>query len=181
MRQKDQRLQKFAFIFVSMGIVVILSNCATKQTVLLPDQIIAPIPIQGNSGKYMCPYTSDGVLAEWVDKAINARIGATVGETVGTYTGQKVLKQVPFVGGFLGEKAGKAVGRQLAIKASGGWEYIKETSDLSFNSCDDLAVYLYAKYSRHAHYQDALKAIYEIYPELQKRYWPAIRKAPRKQ
>jgi hypothetical protein len=133
-----------------------------------------------NSGKYMCPYTQDDVLAEWVDKAIQAKLGATLGKTVGAYAGQKALEQVPLLGGFLGSMAGEAAGRAIAIQAAGGWDFIKSTSDLSFNSVDNMAVYLYVMHSSHEHYQQALNATCEIYPELSNRYSYAIRKAPRR-
>jgi len=128
----------------------------------------------------MCPYTQDGVLAEWVDKAINAKMGATIGKHAGAYLGKKALENIPFVGGFLGGKFGESAGRAIAIKASGGWEYIKSTSDTSFDNVDNLAVYLYAKHSSHPHYNNALKATWGIYPELQKRYYNALLKAGRK-
>ena len=58
----------------------------------------------------------------------------------------------------MGQKVGGELARQAAIKACGGWEYIKSTSDISFNSLDNMAVYIYAKYSNYAHYSEALKA-----------------------
>jgi len=86
---------------------------------------------------------------------------------------------VPFIGGFLGSKAGDAVGRKVAIEASGGWEYIKETSDLSFNSLEDMAVWLYVTKSNNEHYQETFKAAGQIYPELNKIFYSAIKDAPR--
>jgi len=152
-----------------------LTGCATP--LLRPDQMVAPQPILGNSGQYMCPYTQDGVMAEWTDKAINAKIGSRVGQMAGTYAGQKALEQVPFVGGFIGSHVGEAVGRKIAIESAGGMDYIKEKSDLSFNNIGDMSVYLYVKHSNHPHYQDALDAAMEIYPELKKEYYLALQKA----
>jgi len=156
-----------------------LSGCITAPP--KPDEIVAPEPIANNSGKYMSPYTQDEVLAEWVDKAINVSVSSSVGATVGTIVGQQALKQIPFIGGFIGRKAGEAAGREIAIKASGGRDYIKSTSDLSFNSVDNLAVFLYAKYSTNEHYKGAFKATCGIYPDLKNRYMSAISRAPRKQ
>jgi phage tail tape-measure protein len=125
----------------------------------------------------MCPYTQDDVVALWVDKAVNAKAAASVGKAAGAYVGQKALEQIPFVGAFLGSKAGEAVGRKIAIEASGGWEYIKETSDLSFNSLEDMAVWLYATKSSNEHYPEVYKATCGIYPELQEVYYSAIMNA----
>lgn len=124
--------------------------------------------IQNNSGEYMCPWTSDGVLAEWVDKAINASMGASVGSAAGAYAGRKALENVPFLGSFLGSKVGEAAGRKAAIAAAGGEEYIKETSDLSFQSLEAMAKFIRANYADNSHYSEAVKAANEIYPGLQK-------------
>ena len=162
-------LSVLALAFVAAA----FSGCATA-TFPTPAQVTAPTPLQNTSGKFMAPYTSDGVVAEWVDKAVKAKMGAAIGSNVGAYAGQKALEQIPFVGGFIGEKAGKAIGREIAVSASGGWESIKAASDLSFNTVDDLAVWMYAKYSTNEHYKDVLAATQGIYPELVERYAPAI-------
>ena len=146
-----------------------------------PQQLmaVAPQPIYGNTGEFMSPYTEDGVVAPWVDKAINAKLGAAIGSQAGAYAGRKLMENVPFFGGMLGEKVGNEAGRRIAIEASGGWEYIKGTSDLSFNTLDDLAVYIYAHHSAHPDFQKVLEATWEIYPELQTAYYPAIQNASR--
>jgi hypothetical protein len=146
-----------------------------------PHELKAPDPILDNSGKYMCPYTQDGVLAEWTDNAINAKLGATIGKTAGTFAGQQALKQVPFVGGMLGAKFGEEAGRAIAIESSGGMEFIKSSSDVSFNTCDDMSVYLYATYATNEHYKNALDATFEIYPDFKKKYHPALVKATKEQ
>lgn len=135
---------------------------------------VASLVIAGNSGKYMNPWTSDGVLAEWVDKAINAEMGAATGSAIGaaagSYAANKVLENVPFgsmLGGMLGSEMGKAAGRQAAIEASGGMDYIRSTSDQSFDSLNDMALYILANYAGTSHYQDAVKAADAIYPGLQ--------------
>ena len=167
---------RWVFVLVALAMV---AGCAMTPTMPSPSSIVAPEPIRGCSGRYMCPYTSDGVVAEWVDKGMHAKMGATIGKTAGAYAGQKAFEQIPFVGGILGSKVGEAAGRAIAIEACGGWDYIKKTSDLSFNSVDKLAVYLYAKYSTNEHYSQVLKATKEIYPDLEKRYYRAIQNAPR--
>ncbi len=130
--------------------------------------------IEGTSGNFMSPYTSDDVLAEWVNSAINANIGATVGTglgaAAGAYAGEKALEQIPFVGGFLGgavgAEIGKSVGRETAISASGGWEAIRASSDRSFDDIHSMARYLKAKYGHTGNFADAMEATRQIYPEL---------------
>jgi hypothetical protein len=152
-----------------------LAACATPMPG--PNEVRVPTPILGNSGEYMSPYTQDGVLALWVDKAVNAKLGATIGATVGAVAGQQALGYVPLVGGFLGQMAGEQIGRSIAIEASGGEEYIKSTSDISFATLDDLSVYIYAKNSTHPNYADALSATMEIYPGMKTGYGGALQKA----
>jgi hypothetical protein len=163
--------------------VVVLSGCAGLGAPQLaqPAQLaaVAPQPIYGNSGEFMSPYTEDGVVAGWVDKAVNAKLGAAIGSQAGAYAGRKLMENVPFFGGMLGQRVGDAAGRKIAIEASGGWEYIKASSDLSFNTIEDLAVYIYAHHSSHPDYQQVLEATWEIYPELQTAYMPAIQNASR--
>ena len=48
-----------------------------------------------------------------------------------------------------------------------------------FNTVEDLAVYMYAHHSAHPDYQQVLEATWEIYPELQTAYMPAIQNASR--
>lgn len=127
----------------------------------------APEPIFGNTGKYMCPFTEDGTVTVWVEKGMSASVGANVGSAIGAYAGQKALEQVPFLGGFLGGMVGKATGREVAIRGAGGWEFIKQNSDLSFDSLNDMARYLQATNSSHPQYAKVLQATYGIYPELQ--------------
>lgn len=146
----------------------------------VPAGLVAPEPIEGNKGKFLCPFTSDGVMAKWTDKAVNAKLGETVGSVAGNQVGKEVgnrMKDIPMFGMFLGtigEKVGKEVGRSAALAAAGGEKYMRDTSDLSFNNIDDLAVYIYVKHSSHPHYDEALKAAKVIYPELEQRYYAAI-------
>jgi len=171
--------KSFSSILIIVLIVFSITSCAMKKP-LQPNQIVPPCPRLDNEGAYLCPYTQDGVVAEWVDKAINAKIGATIGKHAGAYAGQKLLENVPFVGGMFGSMSGEAAGRAIAIKTSGGWEYIKSTSDISFDNSNDLSVYVYAKYSTNEHFQEVLEATMEIYPKLKKEYYKAICNAPAK-
>ncbi len=173
-------LKNRIFLLSMIVLFAFISGCAMTAP-LKPEEIIPPKPRLDNKGAYLCPYTQDGVMAEWVDKAINAKIGATVGKHTGAYAGQQLLENVPFIGGLVGQHAGEAIGRKIAIECSGGWEYIQETSDVSFDTLEDLSIYLYAVYSSNEHFKDALEATMEIYPEMKTKYYPAITHAPKKE
>jgi hypothetical protein len=162
-------------------VTVFISGCATgvaaRPAAPVASAITPPDGIPDNSGKYLAPYTSDGVVCEWVDKAVKAKMGSAVGGALGAYAGQKAMENIPFIGGMLGQKVGSAMGREIAIKASGGWEFIKKTSDISFNTVDELSVWMFAKYSTNEHYKEVLSATMEIYPEMKQRYYGAIARA----
>ena len=142
-----------------------IANQAASPRISQQDTVAALL-IPDNSGEYMSPWTSDGVLAEWVDKAINAKMGSAIGSAAGAYAAQKALNNVPFIGGFLGSKVGKEVGRTAAISASGGMDYIRQTSDQSFRNLEDMARYLKAVHATNSNFQDAIKAADAIYPGL---------------
>lgn len=139
--------------------------------------MVAPSPLENSSGKYMSPYTSDEVVAEWVDKAINAKVGASIGSTAGRMAGEKMMENVPFVGGFLGKSMGESMGRRIALESVGGEDFIRETSDLSFNNVNDLALFLFVEHSQRENFQSVLSATQEIYPDLKTAYEPAVRRA----
>ncbi len=171
-------MKKFMLVGL-VALTVMASGCAPAMKMAQPDQLTAPTPIASNTGKYMCPYTTDDVLAEWVDSAVKAKAAGAIGGAVGAYAGAKAMEQIPFIGGFLGKKVGNKIGKEIAIKAAGGREAIMAASDLSFNSVDDMAVYLYVKYSTSEHYKDALDACNGIYPEFKQQYSAALWRASR--
>ena len=142
-----------------------------------PTALTAPTPIEGSAGKYASPFTSDGVTAGWVTKSMQVKAAGQIGSMAGNYAGQKAMEQVPFVGGFLGKKAGAAVGRGVALKAIGGEEFLRSSTDLSFNSLNDMALFMYVNYSTNPEYQKILDATYAIYPDFQVAYLPALQSA----
>lgn len=137
-------------------------------------QLLERLVRNDNNGQFMSPFTSDGVLAEWVNLANNANMGATAGSAAGAmagaYAANRALDFVPFglggmVGGAVGSEIGKGAGREAAISASGGWPAIKAASDQSFDSLPNMARYLKRKYGTTANFADAMKAATYIYPE----------------
>jgi len=147
-----------------IGFTVVIQSGCTPAVPPEPSALNPPAPLPDNGGKYMCPYTQDQVLARWVDKAIHAEAASSVGGAVGATAGAYALRQVPLVGGILGNMAGKEIGRAAAVSAAGGQEFIHETSDQSFNDINDLAVWMYVHYSSAETYQASQKALRGIYP-----------------
>ncbi|MDT7526084.1 hypothetical protein NOG12_08350 [Pseudidiomarina sp. GXY010] len=157
-------------LLVAVCLSLLLTACAMGPQLAQPNQLRSPTPIQDNSGSYMSPYTSDGVLAEWVNNARNAEMGSSIGGMAGAYAGQKLAENIPFFGGMLGQAVGESIGREVALEMAGGEEVIRGSSDISFNSLQDLAVWMYVNHSSHPHYQDALNSVMSIYPEMKTNY-----------
>jgi hypothetical protein len=145
--------------------VTVISGCSSTGYAP-PDQITAPVPILDNSGKYMCPYRQDGSLTDWSSQIIAKVVGAEAGKRAGFMLGAK------FMGGAadISKKMGDKAGQKLALEAVGGMEGIRRTSDISFNSLEDLGVYMYVNYSEKDNYKNALRAMYDIYPEFKTKY-----------
>jgi hypothetical protein len=164
-------------VIATAALTLVLGACATAPHMAPPQAITAPTPIAGNTGRFMSPFTEDGTVARWVEKGQAASAGANVGGFVGAQAGQKLAENIPFVGGLIGQAVGEKVGREIALSMVGGEAYIRETSDLSFNSVEDMALYMYAKNSTHKDYAKVLELAQKIYPDLQQAYYPAIIKA----
>jgi hypothetical protein len=160
----------------ALTLALLLSACASAPAprMAAPTALRAPTPIMGTTGKFMSPYTEDGTVAAWVEKGRSASAGAGIGGFVGAQAGQKLAENIPFFGGMIGQAVGESAGRAVALKMVGGEEFIRANSDMSFNSVDELAVYMYVKNSSHKDYAEALKLTQEIYPELKTRYAVAI-------
>lgn len=173
-------------VFLTISLMFVLlcvngckSNDAQKIQIPFPSEILAQEPIEGTEGKYVLPYTSDGVLTEWVELAIDAGIGEDLGGLVGSLVGRQLVSGIPFIGATIGNNVGENVGRTMAIDAIGGIDVLKQSSDLSFDSLEEMSRYLYKNHSDHAYYLPAIKATMVFYPELKYVYNQAIINAPR--
>ena len=165
---------------ILLALVALLSACGSvMQAPPTAAELIAPEPREDSAGKFLSPYTSDGVVAGWVEKGIAAQAGSAVGSIVGQQAAQKLAENIPFASMFA-RQAGEAAGRAVAIKASGGWEAMRETTDLSFDTVDDMIVYTYVNFSTNEHYPDVVSHIGKIYPDWTKRFQAAISQAPRR-
>jgi len=147
--------------------------------------LVAPEPRRDNAGRYLSPYKADGTLTAWAQKAIQTAAGSAVGRAVGDKVGDKaagaLASKVPggaLVGGLLKKKVKDKAGEVGAKAAVGGADFMRSTSDISFDSADALAVYLQAKHaSIDANFAQALAATFGLYPDLRENYEPAVKAA----
>ena len=153
----------------AMENVAAITDPAAKEAAYAKLQAEAPKPIEGNTGKYMSPFTSDGVTAGWVTKSMQVQATGDIAGAAGGIAADQLLSNIPFAGMFAGDAA-KKLARAAALKSIGGEEFLKSSSDLSFDSIDDLAKYMYAYHSSHAEYAKIVKATTAIYPEFKDAY-----------
>lgn len=136
--------------------------------------------IDGTSGLYMSPFTSDGVTSAWITKSMQVKAAGQIGSMAGNYLGQKAMEQVPFVGGFLGKKAGQAVGRQMALSAIGGEEFLRSSTDLSFPTAEALVGWTLAHHGSREDIGQVMQAVIAIYPDVQTPYLVAAQQLKKK-
>lgn len=156
-------------------VTLVLTSCVTTITLPRPQELRLPQARHDSLGRYLSPYTRDGTLADWTDQAIKIKAKGQIAGAFGTIVGI-ALGGDPIFGTLLKSTARDAA-RSKAVKALGGWEGMRRSSDTSFDSADDLAVYLYAFYSAEKTYVDALDAAMTFCPDLAERYVPAIQAA----
>ena len=175
---------------ILLGLALAASACAlTTGCAPLPPPETLVLPTAGvrmdNNGPYMCPFTQDDLLAKWIDKAKHVQVAEQSAMAAGAVAAQLLMgnRRSQFGTAAVSMHAARlaaAAARATAMKAIGGMKYIKSESDISFYSCETMAVYMYVKYSRTEHYAAALDAAFTIYPDFKQRYRRAIRGAPRK-
>tara|TARA_R110002072_G_scaffold20841_3_gene75169 strand:- start:50592 stop:51212 length:621 start_codon:yes stop_codon:yes gene_type:complete len=136
-------------------------------------------PIEGNTGKFLLPFDGGGNPTPWADKALNAQIGALAAEKATDTAISAAVSKVPFGGFMAGAAKDKAKGAG-AIVAIGGWDYIKETSSLSFDRLDDYSIYMHQEFNGLPGYEKALAAAMAVYPKLEKSHKRYIDKAYQK-
>jgi hypothetical protein len=142
-----------------------------------PAEPVAPDPLTDKSGKFFLPYDENGNLVEWANKALAANVGAAVGAKAGEKAGTMAASKIPFAGGLIAmgaKKKGKELGAMAAV---GGAKFVKESSTLSFNSLEEMALYMHLHFSANTDYVKGLAAAIAIYPDLYKTYEAAVKKA----
>ena len=151
-----------------------ISYASGEVKIAQPDQLTVAEPLTNGSGKYFLPYTADGVITDWIDKGIELEMGANIGTLIGVGLANEVLTEIPVFGAMIGKSIGDRIGKEAAINAIGGMEYIRKTSDFSFQEIDKFAVFLYAKHATHKDYKRVFEVTVMVYPELKAAYYSAI-------
>ena len=172
------------------------TNALAKVQVLMKRMEVAkpgaileiPEPRTDADGKYLSPYLADGSLAPWARKGLGSAAGAAgvvggelLADEAADAAGKALGKEIPgaaALGSLFGRKASKKLTDTATVKAIGGWDYIQSTSELSFDSVMDLAVYMHAKHATlDGEYPLVVAATMGVYPRLVGAYEPALKRA----
>ncbi|HVZ64397.1 MAG TPA: hypothetical protein VG936_07485 [Lacunisphaera sp.] len=141
-----------------------------------PPAPVPPAALTDGSGKFFLPFDDKGNLAGWANKGVSGAVGSAVGAKAGEKAGSMLAAKVPF-GGLLAmgaKKKGKELG---AAAAMGGPDFIKKSSSYSFNSLEDLSLYMHLNCSGNADYVKGFAAAMALYPDLDKTYEVTVKKA----
>ncbi len=136
-------------------------------------ELDVPAPAEGNSGEFYFPYNRSGYLTAWAEKALSAQIGAEVSGRAADGAINSLASKVP-LGGLLARRAKGKAKETGAVIAIGGWDFIRDNTDTSFNSLADLSVYMHSEFNGEAGYEQALAAAMALYPELESGHERAI-------
>ncbi len=152
-------------VYTGFLVLLTLSGCASMpDPIPEPSALISPVPRDDAKGQYLSPYTSDAVVAPWVQKGLTAKVGSAAG-SIAT---QKALENIP-IASFFADRAGRAAGRAAALKLVGGMKYMRSTTDLSFDNLEDMVIYTYVHHSDHVDYSRVIDLVGDIYPSFAKK------------
>ena len=131
----------------------------------------APEPGEGVDGKFVLPFDQYGELTDWAEDALaTEEVGATSHGT------GSVGLNLPLGHVTLREGLTKSISD---IELIGGWERIRQTSSLSFDSLSDYSLYLHDEYQGTEDYKPMLAAALVIYPKLERVHRKTIEKVYR--
>jgi hypothetical protein len=150
----------------------LLTGCALPS----PETLVSPTPMRGSSGQFLNPYLADGTLAPWANKGVHS---SRVAAGVAGFAASEAIGMVDPTG-LAANGSDTLIKQQGAIGAAGGSQYMKSTSETSFDRREDFTVYLYVNHSKTEHYKETLDLIVEIYPDVGSNYDSDIRNAKKK-
>ncbi len=159
-------------LVVTCAAIGLTTGCALPK----PETLVSPTPMRGNSGKFLNPYLANGTLAPWADKGVHSSRFAA---GVAGFAASEAIGVVDFTG-LVSSTADTLIRQQGAIGAAGGKEYMKSTSDTSFDRREDFVVNLYVNHSTTELYKKTLELMTEIYPDVGSHYDSDIRSAKKK-
>jgi hypothetical protein len=175
--------QRLASLLGISVLWVVLTSCGAGHVVWpRPSELQLPVAMQGSAAPFLYPCTSSCELTAWAKKANRmAEFGPMIGQKGGELIGQTLSDEhIPFAES-MGQRLGQKLGRKLLLTALGGLKKVKESSEISFNQLEDLAIYLYVSCFGSESYRQALHAVNLLYPDFEPLYQQAIVHAPRRE
>lgn len=154
------RREWFKKIVLSGILPLFLTNCVApvaRGTTDSPDARPIGAPIKSGEGTYISPIRADGMLAAWVIDGMKNFEQNRESESAKAFR----AFTLPYYANLLIDKKAQSD----APNAFGGWERIRSTSDLSFNSVIDFRHYLLSFKGRDV-FTTAWAAAASLYPEV---------------
>lgn len=148
---------------IGVLLALFLGGCvapAARGTADAPQTSFVVKPIRSGDGAYVSPIKADGTLAPWVTE------GAGRIDEFQEYVDGKNARAflLPLVPNMFIEMYGDKKAMERIVNAFGGWDYIRKTSDVSFNTISDLVNYINSFGGRDAR-PTAWAAASWLYPE----------------
>ncbi|MEK6807377.1 MAG: DUF3617 family protein [Pseudomonadota bacterium] len=146
-----------------------------------------PAPRADGQGKFVMPFKRDGNPTDWAGKALQAAAAGVATNMAAEKATEAASSALASVAGPWGGLASSLFGSAAKDKvkevaqdtgaalAIGGWDSIRASSDQSFDSIDQMIVYMQSSYQARSDYVMAVAATVALYPEIVDRFEPAIK------
>ncbi|MEM9378580.1 MAG: hypothetical protein AAGB93_01430 [Planctomycetota bacterium] len=163
-------------VLPGLALLAVLLSCSSTETPL-PDPVLveSPAPRSDAGGRFVSPYLDSGELTAWAAGAIEAGAHVDAATALGLQRDDIVGSGLALVGRAFTGDAEEA--SETTLAAVGGWETIRSTSNVSFDSADGLAAYLYGEHLRSGSFPAALKLTFDLYPEVEATFFSSVRSA----
>ena len=129
----------------------------------------AVVPAPMSSGKYACPYKSDGTMADWTTRILGAGLGGELTGQAADELTKQAVSQIPGFGGMLSDFAGSAAKSATSSTVKEQLLQNMDADQFFANPCD-LSVYMSSQYSGRADYPQALNAVKTVYEDVKVQY-----------
>ncbi|MFC2170653.1 hypothetical protein ACFLQJ_01595 [Calditrichota bacterium] len=174
-----------ALVFNSFNDTELSEKAAPEKRI----KLAALYPIKGPSGNYLSPYTSEGELVRWAEYGINAMIETGNDDIFDIISNGNVTTKGSHyvISGPLNNENPLSNLFSLGIKITNGqmgglaeetnFEYMKESTELSYDNIEDFILYLFLNRSNTEHWDKIFILMRRIYPKIGEKWNITINKA----
>lgn len=136
-----------------------------------PNLVRSPEPMAGSEGAFLSPYTAEGNLTSWAQRAVDSGVLGDVEGYMGIDRGNLIESAFSAGKRLIGSEA---TVNDATLEAAGGWEVIRAATEQSFATAEDLSTHLYANYHDDAMFSKALAVSADLYPQVRTGFVKAV-------